>query len=229
MKTVRKTELNDNSRGAVSTSGRWHVPSLDEVRKAPNGNGREPVEALLSAGVRAEDLEAAMEFVVFVHLMPKAARFQDVRGFSGRSLALFPDELRRTARRIEMIRKNPFYAALLNLRVPGSKWEQTSDDLRSCADWLEAVIQGIRQNAEANPREYDLRLFSKRRLLATVAGATGNAHCDQVAALLNAAYDVAAPEAPLRMEEASALRHLWIQYKKTNTKRRYHRWAKKTI
>jgi hypothetical protein len=179
MGATNKTEANKYSRSRGSRSMPRHIPSLDDIRKAPNGNAA--VSALISAGVNPEKLERAMQFVVFIHLMPPAVRFQDVRGFTRKSLPLFPDELRRTARRIELIRKNPMYAATLNFCVPVSRWEQTCSDLRIYARWLELVIRGIRQNAEDNPREYDLKLFSKRRLLTEVAEATGNPHSRHVA------------------------------------------------
>jgi len=223
MGATKKIEPNKHGRSGVSRSTPRHIPNLDDIRKAPNGNAA--VEALVSAGVEPEKLEWAMQLVVLVHLMPPAARLQDVRGFTRKSLPMFPNELRRTARRIEIVRKNPMYAAVLNLCVPSSKWEQTCSDLKTYADWLDIVIRSMRQNAEDNPREYDLRLFSKRRLLAEVAEATGDPYCGQVAELLNAAYDLADPEGPIRTEDASALGHLWKTHVKKNAQRRSRRWA----
>lgn len=218
----KKVDAIKHRRSGVSTSIRQNIPGLDDIRKAPNGKAT--VEALISAGVDAEKLESAMQFVVFVCLMPPAARLQDVRGFSRKSLPLFPAELRRTATRLELVRKNPFYAEFLNLAVPSSNWEQTCAELRMYAHRLEIVIRSIRQNAEANSKEYDLRLFAKRMLLATIAEATGRPPFEQVAQLLSAAYDLAVPDDPPRAVEASTLRHLWTQYEDKNRKRRYRKW-----
>jgi hypothetical protein len=197
-----------------------HLPSLGEIKKAPMGKAA--IEKLVAAGAEPDRLGLAVQFVVLVQIMP-GVKIQDVRGFSRESLTLFSEELRRTATHIEMIRGNPFYVMALNLFLPGPHWEKTCKNLRAYADFWDALIRGIRQAAEDNPREYDLRLFSKRRLMAEIARATGRPpHYNRLAHLLNAAYDAAG--LPLR-EEASALRHLWQNHVKKNAQRRYRKMA----
>jgi hypothetical protein len=186
--------------------------------------GRAAIEELLAAGVEQDRLESAVQIVVLARLMP-VIKFQDVRGFSRKSLALFPEELRRTATRIEMIRGNPLYGMALDLFLPGSHWKETCNNLRNYANFSEILIRALRKGAEDNPREYDLVLFSKRRLLAEIADATGRPHYDRVAELLNAAFDLVAPEDETLNEDGSALRHLWKRHTKKSAQRRYRRWA----
>lgn len=165
------------------------LPTLGDIEKTPNG--RAVVKDLIAAGVERKELESAIKFVMFVQIMPPPGRLHDVKGLSRKSLPLFSQELRRAATRIELVRKNPLYGMFLNLFLPGPHWEQTCDYLREYANWLDILIPAFRKGAEDNPREYDLRLFSKRRFMAEVAKATGTPHCDLVAQVLNVAYDVA--------------------------------------
>jgi len=191
------------------------LPSLADIMKAPLG--RAAIEELVAAGVAQERLEAAVQFVLFVQIMP-AVRTQDVRGLPGKSLATFPEELRRTATRIEMIRRNPLYRMAADLFLPGSHWEETCKNLKAHAVFWDAWIRALRQAAKDNPREYDLRLFAKRNLMAVVAEATGKPHFNRLAELLNASYGVV----DLSLcEEGSALRHLWKNHVQRRAKRRY--------
>lgn len=195
------------------------LPSLSEVMKAPMG--RTATEKLVAEGVEQNKLESALKFVVFVQ-MKRPARVQDVRGFSQRSLALFPEELRRTATRIEMVLGHPLYGTAANLFLPGPDWEKTCKNVRAYAEVLDGVIRAIRQSARDNPRERDLRLFAKRRLMEVVAEAAGRPHYKMLAELLNAAYGIVG--LPL-YEEESALRRLWGNHVKKVAKRRYRRMA----
>src|SRR5258708_10981603 len=135
---------------------------------------------------------------------------------------MLPTELRSTASSSGMVRGNPFYALAANLFLPCNHYEEICKNLRAYADFWEVVIRAIRQTAQDNPREYELRLFAKRRLMAVVAEATGKPHYNTLAKLLNAAYD----SVDLRFaEEASALRRLWENHVKSSNKRRYRRMA----
>jgi hypothetical protein len=171
--------------------------------------------------MKPERLESAVQFVVLVQVMTPV-KIHDVRGFSRKSLALFPQELRRTATRIEMIRGNPLYGLALKSLLPGHHWEETCKNLRAYADYSDILIRAFRQAAEDNPRNYDLRLFSKRELMDKVTEATGRPHYNKVADLLNAAYDIVDPSLS---EEASALRHLWKNHVKKNNQLRYRKMA----
>jgi hypothetical protein len=208
-----------NAPELVSSQKGKRLPSLADIVKAPMG--RAAIEELVAAGTEEDKLEMAVRLVVFAQMLP-AVRIQDVRGFSRKSLPLFPEELRRTATRIEMVRGNPFYGMAANLFLPGNHYEEICKNLRAYADFWEVVIRAIRQTAQDNPREYELRLFAKRRLMAVVAEATGKPHYNTLAKLLNAAYD----SVDLRFaEEASALRRLWENHVKSSNKRRYRRMA----
>src|SRR5467141_3314506 len=94
-------------RGGASAPVPWrrvkHLPGLADIMKAPKGSAA--IEELVEAGVERDRLESTVQFVVFVQIMP-AVRIQDVKGFSRKSLAIFPEELRRTATHIEMVRGN---------------------------------------------------------------------------------------------------------------------------
>ena len=193
--------------------------TLADIMKAPMG--RAAIEELLAAGMERDRLESAVQIVVLARLMP-AVKPQDVRGLSRKSLALFPEELRRTATRIEMIRGNPLYGMALDLFLPGSHWKETCNNLRNYANFSDILIRALRKGAEDNPREYDLLLFAKRRLMAEIAKATGDPPYARLAELLNAAYYIV--DLPMS-EESSALRHLWETHVKKTAQRRYGRWA----
>jgi hypothetical protein len=204
---------------AVPSQRVKRLPSLADIMRAPMG--RAAIKELVAAGVEQARLESAIRFVVFVQIMP-AVRIHDVKGFSRKSLALFPEELRRAATRIEMVRGNPFYGMAESLFLPSSHWEEICKNLRAYADFWDVLIHAVRQAAEDNPRECDLRLFGKRRLMAVVAEATGEPHYNLVEELLNAAYGIVG----LRLlEEESALRRLWKNHVKKSTKRHYRRLA----
>jgi hypothetical protein len=199
------------------------LPGFADIMKAPMV--RAAIEELVAAGMNQHRLELAVQSVVFFQIMP-AVRVQDVRGFTRKSITLFPGELRRTATRIEMVSGSLFYGMVANLFMPGSHWEETCKNLRAYADLWDVLIPAFRQTSKDNPREYDLRLFAKRRLIAEVAEATGKPRYNRLAELLTAAYD--AVDLPLR-EEASALRHLWEIHVKKMAKRRYRRMALKMV
>jgi hypothetical protein len=139
MTTIRKTAARKRSVFATVRSQRVkHLPTLADIMKAPMG--RAAIEELLAAGVEQDRLESAVQIVVLARLMP-VIKFQDVRGFSRKSLALFPEELRRTATRIEMIRGNPRYGMALDLFLPGSHWKETCNNLRNYANFSEILIR----------------------------------------------------------------------------------------
>lgn len=64
-----------------------HLPTLADIMKAPMG--KTAIEKLLAAGVQRDELESAVQVVVFTRLMP-TLKTQEVGGLSRKSLALFP-------------------------------------------------------------------------------------------------------------------------------------------
>jgi hypothetical protein len=209
------------SKGIASSSLRSNrirdFPSLTEIKNAPMGKGA--VEALVAAGADPKKLEKAVQLVIAVHLSQAFHRIHDVGGFTRKSLALFPEELLRTARRIELIRGNSFYNMALGLSGSLTRWQETCANLRYLAAFLHMFIRVTRETAKRDPRRYDFRLLAKRSLIDQVVKSTGRPYFNRLAELLNAAYYAA--DLPLN-EEASALRHLWEKQVK---KRRYRRWA----
>jgi hypothetical protein len=135
------------------------------------------------------------------------------------SLALFSEELRRTATRLETVRDHLYYGTIWDSLSPGTQWKDTCNNLREYADFWEVLLRAVRKRSQDDPRQFDLRLALKRSLMVKVEKATGSPHTDWVADILNAAYDAAGL---LLSEEASALRHLWTKVKK---KARYRKWA----
>lgn len=193
-----------------------NLPTLSDIRKVPNGSG--VLERLLEAGMESETLQIAVRAVVLAQMLP-SVRLQDVDGFSAESLALFSEELRRMATRLETVREHLYYGTIWDSFSPGSQWKGTCKNLREYADSWEVLIRTVRKRSQDDPRQFDLRLALKRKLMVKVHKATGSPHPDWVAAILNAAYDVAGLSLS---EEASALRHLWTKVKK---KARYRKWA----
>lgn len=193
-----------------------NLPSLSEIRRVANGS--RAIERFLEAGMDSETLQIAVRAVVLAQILP-SVRLQDVEGFSAKSLALFSDELRRTATRLEAVRDHIYYGTIWDSFLPGSQWKDTCKNLREHADSWEVLIRTVRKRSQDDPRQFDLRLALKRKLMMKVQKATGSPHPDWVADILNAAYDVARLSLT---EEASALRHLWSKVKK---KARYRKWA----
>jgi hypothetical protein len=192
--------------------------TLSEIKKVPGG--RDAIDRLSGKGMDRSALESSIRVVVMAQIFGYD-RPQDVEGFARKSLPLFSSELRRTAHRIDMIRANPFYENILNSYFPAFHWETTCEHLRAYADLWDGLIRAIRIRAQYDPREYDIRLSTKFKLMKRVAAATGSPNCELVATLLNAAYDITGLSLT---EESSALGHLWNNRKR---KGRYRKWARK--
>jgi hypothetical protein len=177
--------------------------------------GKWALEKLTAAGAKADMLESSIGFVVFAHFA-KPFKISAVRGYSRKSLDLVAKDLRHVAVHIERISENPFYLMAIHQVLPGPHWKTIPADLRKYAEVLESTIRVVRELGRKNPREYDILLFSKRRLISEVFMETGKPHYNWLAALLNAAYMAAGLES---YEEASRLRHLWETYAKKVVKR----------
>jgi hypothetical protein len=190
--------------------------TLSEIKKVPGG--RDTIDRLSAKGMDPSELESSIRVVVIAQIFGYD-RPQDVEGFTRKSLPMFSSELRQTAHRIDMIRANPFYENILNSYFPSFHWETTCESLRAYADLLDSPIRAIRIRGQYDPREYDIRLSTKFKLMKRVAAATGRPNYELVATLLNAAYDLTGLSLT---EESSALRHLWSNRKK---KARYRKWA----
>jgi hypothetical protein len=202
--------------GPIDSKRVQNLPTLSEIKKVPNGS--RVLEQFVAAGMDSETLQIAIRAVVLAQILPPV-RLQDVEGFSAKSLALFSEELRRTATRLETVREHLYYGTIWDSLSSGTQWKDTCKSLREYADSWEFLIRAVRKRSQDDPRQFDLRLALKRKLMVKVQKATGSPHPDWVADILNAAYDVAG--LPLS-EEASALRHLWTKVKK---KAQYRKWA----
>lgn len=178
------------------------VPTLAEI--CNQLGARDALKQLTDAGADAKMLKKLLAFAVFVHLMP-AAKVFDIKGMSRKSVNSIPIKMRKLASDLESIRKAPQYALALGLWFPTTH-NRVVADLRAYARVLEDVTCAFRYTSLRNPRKYNLKLFSKRRMIEHVTTTTGKPRYRLLVDLLNAAYGAADLEI---LEEESNLRHLW--------------------
>lgn len=177
--------------------------SLKAILEDPEA--KKALELLTRSGASREDLLVSIQCAVDSYLFPESYDMFVVDGMTREGVRGLPDQLRWTARTIEMVNDNPHLEALHELSHIVSR---LPSDLRRYADSLERTIKFGRQFMKKNPKYWDFQAVFKRKLLSYVCRTTGRPQYAAVANLLNAAVSAAGID---DFVEPSSLRKLFIR------------------